>query len=883
MGRWPSSRAPGPGTLRGDPDKDIQEEIELYLELRTDELIREGRDPASARREAERRFGNRRTIERRMRKEARRRGGARDGRWTMGWSIRDVTFALRGLARNPGFAVVAVLTLAVALASNTTIFSVLDAAVLRALPFPEAERLVFVNGYQLQDGERAIRNASIPEFRDWQARARSISPMVGYDVSSATLSRARDGAERVVLETVSEGYFDVLGAETSLGRGFTDEELATPDAFPVVMLSHELWGRRFASDPGVVGSTLEVNERSVMVVGVLAEGFRGVSLEAEMWAPLAMIGLVGSPELLEARGSRFLPVLGRLVPGATVEQAKAELDVVARELQALHPDTHEDRFAGVQSFREGYLGTTGELLWILFGAGALLLVVASANVANLLLVRAHARTSELVLRRALGASGRRISAQLMTESLVIAGLGGLVGLALSAWGLRGLGALVPEGVLPTCAAPELSARVFVFTLGVLLLVGLAAGVLPALRSGRGDLTDGRAQRAFVVTQVALALLILVGAGLLGRSFRAQLAVDPGLEMEGVHVFRIQLPTARYPTGASLRDFSDELLRRVGAVPGVSSVAASSDFPFRGRSSGSFVAREDDPENLIRYHRHSVSPGYFENLGVELVAGRLLEPSDDEQSRGVAVVTEAFVLRVFPGDASGVGRTFWIGNPSDPANLAEIVGVIGNVRFRDLTQDMMAEANSPDVFFSLRQVPARTLEVSYLTAAADGATRAVREAVQELDPDVPVFAEETLVDAYRQLTATPRFAALLMSIFGVLALSLACVGIYGVLAFTVGRQGREIAVRRALGARARDVASSVVGNGLRMAAIGAAVGGAGAVLAVRPLEGLLFQVPPTDLGTFLAAAGLTLGVSALATAVPAVRAARRPPADALSQD
>jgi predicted permease len=864
------------------------------LELRTDELIREGRDPVSARREAERRFGNRRTIERRMRKEARRRGEARDGRWTMGWSIRDVTFALRGLARNPGFAVVAVLTLAVALASNTTIFSVLDAAVLRALPFPEAERLVFVNGYQLQDGERAIRNASIPEFRDWQARARSISPMVGYDVSSVTLSRAGEGAERVVLETVSEGYFDVLGAGTALGRGFTDEELATPDAFPVVMLSHELWGRRFAGDPGVVGSTLEVNERSVTVVGVLAEGFRGVSLEAEMWAPLSMIGLVGSPDLLESRGSRFLPVLGRLVPGATVEQAEAELDVVARELQALHPDTHEDRFARVQSFREGYLGTTGELLWILFGAGALLLVVASANVANLLLVRAYARTSELVLRRALGASGGRISAQLMTESLVIAGLGGVVGLALSAWGLRGLGALVPEGVLPTYAAPELSARVFVFTLGVLLLVGLAAGVLPALRSGRGDLADGlrgtrgaaaggRAQRAFVVTQVALALLILVGAGLLGRSFRAQLAVDPGLEMAGVHVFRIQLPTARYPTGASLRDFSDELLRRVGAVPGVTSVAASSDFPFRGRSSGSFVARADDPENLIRYHRHSVSPGYFENLGVELLAGRLLESGDDEQARGVAVVTEAFVRRVFPGDASGVGRTFWIGNPSNPDNLAEIVGVIGNVRYRDLTQDMMAEANSPDVFFSLRQVPARTLEVSYLTAIADGATRAVREAVQELDPDVPVFAEATLVDAYRQLTATPRFAALLMSIFGVLALSLASVGIYGVLAFTVSRQGREIAVRRALGARARDVASSVVGNGLRMAAIGAALGGAGAVLAVRLLEGLLFQVAPTDFVTFLAAAGLTLGVSAVATAVPAVRAARRPPADALSQD
>ena len=894
MARWPFRRWPGPGGLDGDVDAEIREEIELYLELRAGELMDEGMTPEAARREAERLFGDRGKIERRLRKEARRRGD-RDGGWMMRWSMKDVTYALRGLLRNPGFAVVAILTLGVALGSNTAIFSVLDAAVLRALPFPEHDRLVFVNGYHLQDGQRAIRNASIPEFRDWRARARSIDPMVGYDVASVTLSRSGEGAERLVMETVSEGYFELLGAGVALGRTFTEEELTVPDAFPVAVLSHELWERRLGADPAVVGRTLEVNERTVTVVGVLEPGFRGLGLTTELWAPMAMIGLVGSVDLLESRGTRFLPVVGRLAPGVTAEEAEAELDGIALELQRMYPDQHEDRFAAVQPIREGYLGQTGDILWVLFGAGGLLLLVASANVANLLLARAHARGTEWSVRRALGASDGRLSGQLVTESLVLAAMGGVTGLALAGWGLRVLAERVPEGVLPGYAAPELSVRAFLFTLSVLVLVGVAAGLAPAvwtargdltkgLRAGRGSASGGRAQRMFVVTQVGLALLLLVGAGLLTRSFRAQLAVDPGLEMEGVHVFRVQPSAARYPDAASLRSYADEVLRRVEAVPGVSGVAVSSDFPFRGRSSGSYVARQEDPETLIRYHRHSVSPGYFENLGVELLEGRLLQPSDDERAAGVAVVTRAFVDRVFPGETSGVGRSFWMGNPANPENLAEIVGVVENVRYRDLTQDMMAEPNSPDVFFSLWQVPSRTMEVSYVAEGRAGAAQqAVRNAMRTLDPDVPVFAETTLREAYLQQTATPRFAALLMSLFSALALTLACVGIYGVLAFSVGRRTREIAVRRALGARARDVAGSVVWQGVRMAGLGALVGGGFALVTSRVLDELLFQVEPTDPVAFGWAAGAILAVAALAAAVPAWRAARRPPAEALARE
>lgn len=894
MRPWPFRRDPGPGGLGGDADAEIRDELELYLELRTEELIEEGMTPAAARREAERRFGDRGEIERRLRREARRRH-TRDGRWTMGWSARDVMYALRGLARAPGFAAVAILTLGVALGANTAIFSVLDVAVLQALPFPEHERLVFVNGYHLQDGQRAVRNASVPEFRDWRERTRSIDPMVAHSPSGVTLSRAGEGAERVSAELISEGYFEVLGGEVAGGRFFTDDELSTPGGYPVAVLSYELWQRRFAGDPAVVGQTVEINERTVTVVGVAADGFRGATLSTELWLPLAMIGLVGSPDILESRGTRFLPVLGRLVPGATVASAEAELDEVARDLQALYPDAHEDRFAEVRSFREGYLGTTGDLLWVLFGAGALLLLVASANVANLLLVRAHGRSGELIVRRALGASGGRLTRQLMTESLVLAALGGVFGFVLAAWGLGALTELVPDGVLPAYANPAISGRVFAFTLVVLALVGVGAGLVPAVRSGRSDLAGalrgargavagGRAQRLFVTTQVSLALLLLIGAGLLTRSFRAQLAVDPGMELDGVHVFRVELPSSRYPDADALRLFSDELTRAVSAVPGVSSVAASSDFPFRGRTAGSYVAREDDPETLIRYHRHSVSPGYFTNLGVELLAGRFLEERDDARAAGVAVVTEAFVQRVFPDAGSGVGRTFWIGNPSNPSNLAEVVGVVENVRYRDLTQDMMAEPNSPDVFFSLRQVPSRTLEVSYRVASGEAASVArVRDAVRGLDAELPVFAESTLRDGYLQQTATPRLAALLMSLFGAVALTLACVGIYGVLAFTVARRTREIAVRRALGAKAGDVARSVVWQGVKMAALGAVIGAGGAALGVRVLEGLLFSIPPTDPVTFVVAAAITLAVAALAAAIPAWRAATRPPAEALAQD
>jgi predicted permease len=894
MSGWPFRRVLRPGAVRS-ADAELREEIELYLDLRTEELVREGHAPAEARRIAEERFGDVARIEAEARREGGR--GRREGGRRMMETLRlDVGYALRTFRRNPLFFVVGALTLALAVAGNTAVFSVLDAAVLEALPFPDADRLVFVDGYHLADGEKAIRYASVPEFRDWRERSHTVSRMVAVDPNGLTLSGEGE-AERITGELVSRGFFELMGGEAALGRTFTPEEAETPDGAPLVVLSDGLWRRRFGADPAIVGRTIQLNDRSVTVVGVMPPGFRGVSPDVDAWLPLGMMSLVGSADVLDSRGTRFLGVIGRLAPGVDVGRAQDELDAIARDLQAEYPDAHADRWARVQSFREEYLGTTGRLLWILVGAGVLLLLIASANVANLLLVRAHARVRELAVRRAVGADGSRVVGQLFTESLVLAAVGGVLGLGLAWIAIRGIVPSIPTGVLPDFVVPELSVRVFLFSFAVVGLAGLVAGTAPAASGARADLagalrTGGwgatgrraRAQQGFVVAQVGLALLLLVGAGLLTRSFRAQLAVDPGMDMRGMHVFRVQPPRERYPDAASLRLFTHELVRRLEAVPGVSAVAASSDFPFRGRSSGSYIVRPEDPEHLIRYHRHSVTPGYFEKLGVRVLRGRAIEEQDRADARGVAVVTQALVDRVFPDDPSGVGRTIAIGDPRDPDNLVEIVGVVANVRYRDLTQDMMAEANSPDLFFSMDQIPSRTLEVSFrVRRDLASVLPSVRSAVAGIDPAIPIFAMDSLEHAYRSLTATPRFAAFLMGLFSLLALVLSGVGIYGVLAFSVGQRTPEIALRRALGARAGAVAGSVIASALRLVGLGLVLGGVAAALGSGVLRRFLFGVAPTDPVTFGGVLATMVAVAVVAAALPAWRAARKSPVEALNAE
>lgn len=818
---------------------------------------------------------------------------------TMSGLKQDLGYALRTFRRSPGFTLIAVVTLALALGGNTAIFSVVDAAMLQALPFEDHEELVFINGYHLDDGEIAIRMASYPEFHDWKERSSSIVGMAAVDVASLAVG-GQGSAEQLLTEVVTRDYFTTLRATAIRGRTFTVEEHAEPDSYPVAVISYALWERRYGLDPAAVGQTLVVDDRSLTVVGVMPEGFSGINLGAgtDLWIPEAMVSLTSGVGALGARGARFLTVIGRLTPGVVLEGAQDEMDVVARDLQEAFPRTHEDRFAQVQPFREGYLGDMGGLLWVLLGAGGVLLAIAAANVANLLLVRSHGRTREFVLRRALGAASGRVAGQLVTESVTLAALGGVGGIAVAVWALKALGPMIPNGALPGYVRPELSSTAFLFSLVVLAVVGVVIGLVPAASSARIDiatqLREGthasaaaslrrlRPQHFFVVAQVALALVLMVGAGLLTRSFRAQLAVDTGARLEGVQSMRIQLPRSRYDSNETIWPFASELQRRLEALPDAESASLSSDLPLIDGSSGAYIFRQGDgADDPIRMHRHFVTPEYFSTLDIELLEGRLLSEDDRDGTPGVIVISDAMRRRVFPGE-SAVGKTMSL-TPNDGVPV-EVVGVIEDLRYRDITTSLMDDANSPDVFFSYWQIPSRGISVA-VRARTDPEALApdMRQIVAELDPDLPIFRLQPLVEGWRQQTATPRFAAFLMSLFSGLAVLLACVGIYGVLSFMVGQRAQEIAIRRAIGASGASVARSVVGDGLKLALVGLVVGGVSAVAASRVLERFLFSVETSDPVTFASVAGGMVLVAVAAAVLPALRAMRRDPAEALNAD
>lgn len=905
MSPWPFRRVLPPGAVRSDKE-DIREEIELHLELRAQELMREGAPPDEARRLAEERFGDVARIEGELRRD-RRRSRRSGGRGAMESLKQDLASALRTFRRSPGFVVVAVLTLGIALGGNTAIFSVVDAALLQALPFPRHQGLVVLEGYQALNGEKAVRGASVPEFRDWQERSNTVSLMAA--VGQPTMTLTGDGqAERVDGEVVSEEYFRILGVDAALGRMFTEDE-TVPDAHPVALLSWNLWQRRYGGDVGVVGRDIEVDDRSVTVVGVLPRDFQGIGLTTDIFLPMAS---TYGQETRESRGGRFLTVIGQLLPGVTVGTAQAELDGIAGDLAAEYPQTNHDRGCRIRTFRDFYLGTTlgtslgasagttARLLWVLLGAGGVLLLIAAANVSNLLLVRAHARTRELVIRRALGADARRVVRQLLTESLVLALIGGMAGVVLGAWGLTLLVRFIPPGVLPEYVSPALNPRVFAFSFVVLAMAGVLAGAAPAVvgarvhiaptlrEGGSGAATGGglrrvRARHLFVVFQVALALSLLTGAGLLVRSFRAQVEVSRGFDVHDLVAFSLSLPSSRYPRGTDITTFADELLRRVQETPGVSSASISSNLPFRGGNRGAFIRTDENPDVDVRVWWHSVSPTTMQTLGERMRSGRFIHADDREGGRAVVVIGEAMAKRVF-GDDEPLGRRIYLGSDTSTDNAVEIVGVLQDVRYRDLTQSLMAETNSPDVYLPFAQLPTRSIEVA-ARVTRDPATTisALRRVVASLDPALPVYRANPLEDDWRSQTARPRFAASLMSVFSVLAAILACVGIYGVLAFGVGQRAREIAVRRAVGASTGRVARSVVGDGMQLVLAGLVVGILLTLVAGRALRGLLFGIGPDDPTTLLGVASLMVVAGLVAVALPAWRATRHDPATALSAE
>ena len=811
--------------------------------------------------------------------------------------LSDFRLAARSLRRQPTFVATVVLTLALGIGATVAIFGLVDAALLRRLPFERPEGILMLQG--VAGPERAVRGASIPEIIDWRDRSRTLAAVSVYDNPSLNL-RSEDGAARVQAEMVSPSFFSILGVHAALGRTFRPEEDQVPDRDAVIVISDRMWKERFGGFADVLGKTAILNDRAFTVVGVMAPGFAGLTFATDVWFPASMVGITGSSSVLTNRGTRYLGALGRLRDGTSIEAARRDLDRVAAELAVEYSASNKDRGVELVPMRDFYLGNTARILQMLLAAVGLLLLIACANVASLQLVRATSRGREVALRLALGAGRARLVRQLLAESMLLALLGGIGGVLVAVWGTQALLPLVPPGVLPPFATAHVDFRLLAFASVLCLGCGLVVGILPAWRSARrdpalalreggrassGGIGKGRnagAQQTFVVGEIALALVLLIGAGLVARSLSRQLAVDPGIRTEGVLAAQLSLPLSRY-TPATRVQFYDRLMARLRESPMVSAVAIGSDLPMRGNTSAAILNVPGRPEH-VRYYVHRVSPGYLATLGIPLVRGRDFTAADDSTTSPVAMVSEAMARRFWP-DRDPVGQQFQLGSAGGNGPMVTIVGVARTARFRDLTTNLLAPTSEPDVYFPLTQRPALGLELAVKARNGDATSvaSAVREAVQSIDPSLPAYALSPIVDAVRAQTGAARFASVAMGAFSVIALALAAIGIYGVMAYLVSLGRREIAIRMALGASRATVVMNTVRHAVTLALVGAVLGVVGAVASTRLLDSLLFGVTALDPATFAVVSVVVLLTAAGASWLPSRRASGVDPQEALRGD
>jgi predicted permease len=807
--------------------------------------------------------------------------------------LNDLRFAIRTLRRRPTFTAAVVLTLALGIGTSSAVFSLLNAALIRPMPFKDPSRLVMLWG--VYGPERSVRGASLLEVTDWRQRSRSFSDVSVYDNISLNLGTA-DEPRRVQAEMVSASYFSILGMEAVRGRTFTTDEDRVPDERPVAVISHSLWTSQFASDPGIVGRTITLNDRSFTVVGVMKDGFHGLSFSSDVWVPMAMISLTASKGTLESRGNRWLGAVGRLRPGASFDGAQRELDGVARQLASLYPDTNRDRGVQLFSLQDSALGTTRQLLVALFAGVLLFLLIACANVINLQLVRATSRRREMALRIAVGAEGGRLLRQLLTEGLTLAAVGAVAGVTLAVWGLGALLPLLPAGALPAYVTPSVDWRVVTFAAALTVVCGVVFGLAPALavrkltigdslkegaRSAGAGIASLRrlgAQQLLVVTEVALALVLLVSGGLMLRSVRQQLAVEPGFRADGVVTAELSLPRGRYPAAARVQ-FVNALLARIQALPQVERAAIGADIPLGGNSNAGSIFVDGVTRDPVRSYRHRVTPDYFSTLGIPLLGGRAFTSADRDSAQDVAIVSQATARRFWPGK-DPIGQQIRFGDQTGPK--VTVIGVVGNARYRDLTTDLAS--SEPDVFYSFAQLPDADLSLVVRTSGDETSVMAaIQREVNALDRGLPLYRVTRMTNLLDQQTATSRFGSMVLASFSAVALLLASIGIYGVLAFVIGLSRREIAIRLALGATSARVVGLIVRQGMVLVGIGVVVGLVGAYFGTAALSTLLFGVTATDPVTFAAVPLLLIAVALGAAYLPSRSAARIDPQLALKSD
>jgi putative ABC transport system permease protein len=808
----------------------------------------------------------------------------------------DVLIAIRTLVKRPAYALSVVATLTLGIAGATLMFTLLDAVVLRPLPFRDPDRLLFLTG--VAGPERSPRGGSFPEIHDWRTRNQTLEDVSIYDETSLNL-RAGDQAVRVETEMVSASYFSLLGVNAALGRTFRPDEDAVVDRNAVAVISDALWKDRFGSAPDVLGRTIYLNDRACSIVGVMPDGFKGISFDTDVWVPSMMVSLTSAPSVVNNRGTRWLGAIARLRGSVPLARAQEDLDRVAVQLEREHPDFNRERRVQVDPLHQALVGTTRDLVLALFLGVILFLLVACANVASLQLARAAGRTRELAVRFALGARRWHVIRQLLTESIVLALVAGGFGTLLAAWALGALLAIVPDGTLPRHVQPALDARAGAFAFAISLLAGASVALLPAFAALRRNLSDAMkegarsvstglaslrrpsTQQALVVVEIALAMTLLVSAGLMLRSLDRQLRLPLGFQPGGVTVARVSLPAARYAPEARLV-FVDQLVERLREIPRVGAATVATSLPFTGNSSASImmpdVARDEN--GALRYYRNFVTPDFFTTVGITITRGRTFTPDDRAGAPLVAIVNESGARRIW-GAENPIGHRFRMGGAGAPT--VEIVGIAADAQFRSLTDDLAVRVE-PDVYFPFAQRTDRDIELAVRTK--DGSTvpfAALQDALRAGDPGLPIYRVQALDTFVAQQTASPRFGSTLLTAFSSGALLLAAVGLYGLVAYIVGTSRREIAIRLALGAESRRVVALIVRNGMTLVAAGVALGIGGAFLAGRSLQAQLFAVDPLDPLTIAIVAALLLFVASIASVLPSRRAVRANPHTALRAD
>lgn len=800
--------------------------------------------------------------------------------------LQDVRFAVRTLRKSPVFAAVVLLTLALGIGANTAIFSVVDAVLLRPLPYEDSGRLVTVWQDERGRGRLADEWLTPPNFFDLRSSSESFEGMAAVMGWGPNLTG--DGEpEKLTGQAISHDYFRLLRKSPRLGRGFLAEE-DVPDGAQVVVLSHGLWQRRFGANSDILGSSITLNGEAHIVVGIAPVDLEPLALEGpnvEIWRPLQMDANGGC-----GRRCYVLQVFGRLAPGATLRSAAAGLNTVAASLAREYPDSNSGVGISLVPLKEQTVGPIRSGLLVLLGAVGFVLLIACVNIANLLLGRAAARQREVAIRTALGAVRGRLIRQLLTESLLLALAGGALGLLFAFWGTDLLVQLSPPGT-PRMAEVGIDAQVLVFALGVSLLTGLLFGLVPALQASRSGLTralgdrgSGRSTAAsrrtrgvLMVAEVAIALTLLVGAGLLMRSFGRLIQVDVGFDTENVLVADLSLPQARYEEDPPRVAFYEQLLEQVESLPGVRSAGAVSVLPLGGNDADVAFTIEGrpppDPERMPDAQFRIATPGYFGAMGMRLLAGRVFTAQDRADAPRVAVITDAMARRFWP-DEDAVGKQFRPQSFGEP--LVTIAGVIADVHHFGLDQEPR-----PEYYLPHAQLHARTMVVVARTAGEPLVLAgALREQVRSLDPQLPVAEITTMEQLVGRSVALPRLYLSLFSVFAAVALLLAAIGIYGVTAFSVTRRTREIGVRVALGARSADVLRMIVRQAMTLALIGLGIGLIAALLLSRALSSLLYDLSPTDPLTFAGVALLLAMVALISAYLPARRAARVDPMVAL---